>query len=298
MRLPSAREGEQMQRNSTMEQMADSANRPSARDSAKNYHFIFTPFIQHNYFFNDTLSGFEGGFMSAFSVKFAEYHSLGAHFAMSYGILDDKNNFNISNINLMLGLNYKLDLPLSTFLKARIDAFYFLNKIKTFTLLNALNPQNLGFGAAISYGKAWDFGEFGIFEISAGIDYKALNANTLEMHGVAFQAQLYNLLYADLAVNYDKDFATSTGVWGVNAGVGVKGNVTNNALAKSKVILSSKRSVNMILDNDRVLGYANLGVSYLLQKSKFEMEFSLFYAGNFGDKIMSNGGGFEWKTRW
>ena len=54
----------------------------------------------------------------------------------------------------------------------------------------------------------------------------------------------------------------------------------------------------MIVDNDKVLGYANISGSYVLQSKSFDMEFSLAYYGNYGDRVMSNGGGFEWRVYW
>ena len=115
--------------------------------------------------------------------------------------------------------------------------------------------------------------------------------------GETYQNALYNLIYADLGINYAKYFNTNAGIWGINAGIGIKGNVTANKLAKSTIQLSAfNRSVDMILDNDNFLGYANLSGSYVLKSKNFDMEFSLAYYGNFGDRIISNGGGFEWRA--
>ena len=138
------------------------------------------------------------------------------------------------------------------------------------------------------------------------IDYKALKTNTITLNnsgdntiGETYQKSLYNLIYADLGINYAKYFNTNAGIWGINVGVGIKGNVTANKLAKSTIQLSAfNRSVDMILDNDNFLGYANLSGSYVLKSKNFDMEFSLAYYGNFGDRIISNGGGFEWRVFW
>ena len=51
-----------------------------------------------------------------------------------------------------------------------------------------------------------------------------------------------------------------------------------------------------MLDTDKYLAYANAGISYLLNAKNFDMEFSLAYYGNFGDRIISNGGGVEWRV--
>ncbi|MGX3011383.1 hypothetical protein ACWIUD_07470, partial [Helicobacter sp. 23-1044] len=116
-------------------------------DSAKNYHFIFTPFINHNSFAkagNYALSGFDYGFITAFSVTLAESHTLGAHFALTYGTLRDKHDKDLAvkNLNLFGGLHYKIDLPYALFLKARGDFYHFSNDLKT-QFLADLKPQNL-----------------------------------------------------------------------------------------------------------------------------------------------------------
>ena len=54
----------------------------------------------------------------------------------------------------------------------------------------------------------------------------------------------------------------------------------------------------MTLDNDLVLAYLNVGGSYVLNTKDFDMEFSLAYYGSYGDRVMSNGGGFEWRVGW
>ena len=102
----------------------------------------------------------------------------------------------------------------------------------------------------------------------------------------------------ELALDYNKYFNTNIGRWGLNTKFGIKGNITNNALSKSKVFLSNNRSVDMIVDNDKVLGYVNISGSYVLNTKDFDMEFSLAYYGNYGDRTMSNGGGFEWRVYW
>ncbi|MGX2983830.1 hypothetical protein, partial [Helicobacter sp. 23-1045] len=108
-------------------------------NSAQNYYFILTPFVNHNYFFESgryNLSGLEYGFVTAFSGKLNNNNSLGTHFVFSYANLNDKDDsvFNIKSMNLNLGLNYKLDLIYSMYLKARIDGFYFLNEVKSISI--------------------------------------------------------------------------------------------------------------------------------------------------------------------
>ena len=273
-----------------------------------NYYFILTPFANHNYFFESgryNLSGLEYGFVTAFSGKLNNTNSLGTHFIFSYANLNDKDDsvFNIKSMNINLGLNYKLDLIWNMYLKARIDGFYFMNEVKSISIRDKIKPNTLGFGASIYYGKDFNFNNAGILGLSLGLDYKGLYANDFIMSNMAdssiyekYNKQLYNLLYLDLAVDYNKYFSSSVGLWGLNTKFGIKGNITNNALSKSKVFLSNNRSVDMIVDNDKVLGYANISGSYVLNTKDFDMEFSVAYYGNFGDRVMSNGGGVEWRV--
>ena len=274
------------------------------------YYFILTPFANHNYFFESgryNLSGLEYGFVSAFSGKLNNTNSLGIHFVFSYGSLKDKDDliFNITSMNLNMGLNYKLDLIWDMYVKARIDGYYFLNEVKSKSIKDSIKPNTIGFGASVSYGKDFNFGNAGILGLSGGIDYKGLYANDWTMSNMAvssvyekYNKQLYNLLYLDLSVDYSKYFNTSVGLWGLNTKAGIKGNVTNNALAKSKVFLSNGKSVDMLIENDMVLGYANIAGSYVLQSKDFDMEFSLAFYGNYGNRVISNGGGFEWRVWW
>ncbi|MGX2982131.1 autotransporter outer membrane beta-barrel domain-containing protein [Helicobacter sp. 23-1045] len=279
---------------------ADSANRPqiaeSTADSAKNYYFIFTPFINHNSFAqagNYALSGFDYGFITAFSANIAESHTLGAHFALTYGTLRDKHDKDLAvkNLNLFGGLHYKIDLPYALFLKAYGDFFYFSNDLKT-QFLADLKPQNLGFGANLTFGKTFDFRTGGALSLEAGFDYKALKSKEIKADSAIYQNALFNLIYGDLGISYANYFSG----FGINFGVGAKFNLAPK-LAKSKVLVRSE-NFDFALDSDKILGYANAGISYLLQKSNFDMEFGLQYFGNFGDKGISNGGGFEWRVLW
>ena len=280
----------------------DSANRTrESQNQTQNphdYYFILTPFVNHNHFFESgryNLSGFDYGFLTAFSAQVAESNSLGAHFMMSYGSLGDKKDkdLSIKSLNLNLGLNYKLDLIYDMFVKARGDFYYFLNQAKTLTIFEVIKPNNLGFGVSVSYGKDFDFKSGGMLGIEVGLDYKALQSSTISLHDNIYQKSLYHLLYADLGVSYSKYF----GNFGLNAGLGIRGNITANKLAKSQIRISAlDRNVDMVLDNDNFLGYANLSASYVLNAKNFNMEFSLAYYGNFGDKAISNAGGFEWRV--
>ena len=278
------------------------------------YYFILTPYIAHNLFYESgryNVSGLEYGFITAFSGKITEEHILGLHFAFSYGSLKDSVDsiFNITAMNIMGGLNYKFDIRDDMYLKARVDIFYFLNQVQsTMTSGNTIKPNNLGFGASVAYGKEWDFDRNGILGLEVALDYKGLMGNALSLTSYAnttasyvdsYDKALYNMLYVDLGVNYDKYFESSVGRWGLDTGFGIRGNITANALAKSKVSAhNNARVTNMTLDNDRFIAYLNVGGSYLLERKDFDMEFSLAYYGNFGDRTMSNAGGFEWRVWW
>ncbi len=284
-------------------------NRTLSTQSNDKYHFILTPFVNHNLFFESgryNLRGLEYGFLSAFSGKITPSNALGAHFMMSYGSLGDLNdkNFSITNLNLNIGLNYKFDMIWDMYLKARGDFYYFLNQVKTLTIFESIKPNNLGFGLSVAYGKDFNFGSGGTLGVEGGIDYKALQSSNIALQNSAdrsvseiYQKSLYNLIYVDLGLNYAKYFNSSVGLWGLNANMGIKGNVTANKLAKSQVRLNAfNRSVDMTLDNDKVLGYVNLSGSYVLNAKDFNMEFSLAYYGNYGDRVVSNGGGVEMRV--
>ena len=307
----------------------DSANKtnqtnPSLRDSAKqnrgnphnsqtphDYYFILTPFINHNHFFESgkyNLSGFDYGFLTAFSTKVAESNSLGAHFIFSYGSLGNKKDkdLSIKSLNLNLGINYKLDLIYDMYLKARGDFFYFLNQVQNLSMPKALKPNNLGFGVSVAYGKEWDFRDGGMLGIEVALDYKALQVNNIKINNNAnktisetYQKKLYNLIYVDLGLIYAKYFNTHIGLWGINTTLGIKGNITANKLSTSNIHINNlNRDIDMVLDNDKYLGYANAGISYMLNTKNFDMEFSLAYYGNYGDRVISNGGGVEWRVIW
>ncbi|MGX3010415.1 hypothetical protein ACWIUD_02465, partial [Helicobacter sp. 23-1044] len=261
----------------------------SPKDTARNYHFIFTPFINHNSFAqagNYALSGFDYGFITAFSVTLAESHSLGAHFALTYGTLRDKHDKDLAvkNLNLFGGLHYKIDLPFALFLKARWDFYHFSNDLKT-QFLDSVKPQNLGFGANLTFGKTFDFRTGGALSIEAGFDYKALKSQQIKADSAIYQNALFNLIYGDLGISYANYF----GGFGVNFGVGAKFNLAPK-LAKSKVLVRSQ-NFDFAIDSDKILGYANAGISYLLEAQNFDMEFGVQYFGGFGDRGISNGGG-------
>ena len=173
----------------------------------------------------------------------------------SYGNLKDSTDkeFDITSMNLNLGLNYKLDLIYAMYLKARIDGFYFLNEVKNVSIANKLKPNNIGFGASVAYGKEWDFRDYGLLGLEVGVDYKGLYATEITTSNGGdsaninekFHKGLYHLLYVDLGLNYDKYFSTKVGLWGLNTGLGIKANATANTLAKGKITLNNTRNVNM-----------------------------------------------------
>ena len=273
------------------------AQNPNYSQTPHNYYFILTPFFNHNSFAqsgNYNLRGFDYGFLTAFSTQVAESNSLGAHFIFSYGSLGDSKDkdLSIKSLNLNVGINYKLDLIYDMYLKARGDFFYFLNQVKTLTMFEAIKPNNLGFGVSVTYGKDFDFGSGGILGIEVGIDYKALKTNEVLLNSQTYKQSLLNLIYADVGINYNKYF----GGFGINVGSGFKANLAPK-LAESALLINSQ-NLRFVLDNDKYLAYANAGISYLMQTKKFDMEFSLAYYGNYGDRVISNGGGVEWRVLW
>lgn len=295
----------QQKKNKTQDSPQNSQTNPN--NSNDKYHFIFTPFINHTYFYesgNYAVSGLDGGFITAFSTRLGESNTLGTHFAFSYGSLSDKNDkdFKIASANLMLGLNYRLDLIYDMFLKARGDFYYFINEVGSSNIAKT-KPNNTGFGLSVGYGKDFYFDKWGVFGLELGLDYKMLNTSdinvkyaidnsTAESYNIAF----YNLLYLDLGLNYYKYFSTDLGLWGFDSGIGIRGNLTPKI--SNGTLMVGNRSVDISLDNDNVLGYLNVGGSYVLQSTNFNMEFTLRYNGSFGNKAISNGGSLEWRVSW
>ncbi|MGX2981764.1 hypothetical protein [Helicobacter sp. 23-1045] len=291
--------------NRTAKKISDSANRianqsaDSAKESDK-YSFLFTPFINHTLFYksgNYEVSGVDGGFITAFSGKLNDSNTLGTHFALSYGALSDKNDkdFKSTNLNFMLGLNYHLDLAYAMFLKARGDFYYFLNEVGA-NPADTAKPNNLGFGVSVAYGKDFDFDKWGVLGIEGAIDYKALNTGKASISSVDYNSAFYHLLYLDLGLNYYKYFSVDFGLLGLDAGLGIRGNLTPKAT--NGTLMVANRAVDITLDNDNVLGYVSVGGSYVWQAQRFDMEFTLRYNGSFGDKSISNGGSFEWRVKW
>ena len=159
---------------------------------------------------------------------------MGAHFMMSYGSLGDSKDkdLSIKSLNLNVGLNYKLDLIWDMYLKARGDFFYFSNTLDSLTIKN-IKPNNLGFGLSVAYGKDFNFGKGGILGIEAGIDYKALKTNEVSLNSQTYKQSLYNLIYADVGLNYNKYF----GGFGLNFGTGFKANLAPK-LAESALLIN------------------------------------------------------------
>ena len=281
--------------------------RTSASSGSEKYYFLFTPFFNHNYFYeagNYNLSGFDGGFITAFSGKLDYANTLGAHFGFGYGSLRDKDDkdFSIKNANLMLGLNYRLDLVWDMYIKARGDLFAFFNEVSSNSVAK-IKPNNVGFGISASYGKDFNFRQWGVLGVELGLDYKMLNSTAISVKSALdnstmqdYAKSLYNLIYLDLGAHYDKYFSTKWGLWGLNAGLGIRGNLAPK-LAKSTIIANGLK-LNAVLDNDKILGYLSIGGSYMMNFRRSVMEFSVLFNGNYGDRSMSNGGSFEWRVRW
>lgn len=289
-------------------QTPQSTNQENAKNyNNEKYHFVFMPFINHNIFSKAgdyKLSGVDGGFITAFSAKLGESHTLGTHFAISGGKLSDDNdkNFNVKNTNIMLGINYKFDLIWDMYLKSRGDLFYFTNEISSSSVAQT-KPNNFGFGLSAVYGKDFDFDKWGVLSVEGGFDYKLLSTNSIGVKSAidganiqSYDKAIYHLLYLDVGVNYGKYFNTNVGLWGLDAGFGIRGNLTPK-VSSGRLIVGS-RSMDFSLDNDSVLAYLNVGGSFVLDMNDFDMEFSLSYNGNYGNRSISNGGSFEWRVNW
>lgn len=284
-----------------------SVRRATKTSANQNFYFNFAPFLNHNYFYEDgsyNLSGLDGGFITNFGANLGLGNTLGVHFGFGYGHLSDKldKEFVIKNANLMLGLNYKLDLIWNMYVKARGDFFYFINEVASSTVAKT-KPNNMGFGISVAYGKDFDFKNYGVLGLELALDYKALSTTALSLKSALdaitlqdYNKSLHNLIYLDLGINYDKYFNTKSGVWGFNVGLGVRGNLAPK-LSKGQITVYG-RNINFLLDNDKILGYVNLGGSYVLNMPRYMMEFGLTFNGNYGDRTMSNGGSFEWKVLW
>lgn len=276
-------------------------NRATNRTSAQSTKSLITlmPFVSHNLYSkagNYQLSGLDYGFIGAFSGD----SGLGLHLGFSYGNLSDKNDkdFHIKSMNLMAGLNYKLDMIWDMYLKARGDFFYFLNEISSQQLAK-VKPDNIGFGANVAFGKDFDMGNAGILGAEIGMDYKGLSASSTSAKSTLdnstmqdYSGALYHLIYVDFGLRYDKYFANAK----LNFGAGVRKNLFPK-FAKGKVIVANNE-INILLDNDKILGYANAGISYVVNAAAFSMEFGVAYYGNFGDRSMNNSGSLEWRTIW
>ena len=272
------------------------------------YFFLLTPFVNYTAFnkFGDyQISGLDYGFITAFGGKINENNTLGVHFVFDYAKLSDKNDksLTLANMNLMAGLNYRLDLIYDMYLKVRGDFYYFINQVNS-NIANA-KPNNLGGGVSVAYGKDFDFDKGGVLGIELGFDYKAFNTSKISTDTIfggsnptdEYNSALYHLVYADLGLSYNKYFSTSVGLWGLDAGLGARANLTPK-IASGNTLMVGDRAIDISLDNDNFLGYVNIGGSYVAKAQNYDMEFTLRYNGSFGDKTISNGGSFEWRIKW
>ena len=293
--------------------LADARNSAQSQASGtqstkENFYFLLTPFINYTSFKQTSgmsVSGLDYGFVTAFGGKVNENNTLGAHFVFDYAKLSDKNDssFSATNTNLMVGLNYRLDLIYEMYLKARGDFYYFMNNANS-NATGKASPNNLGGGVNVAFGKDFTYWEqAGVLGVEVGFDYKALSTGKSTTESIfggtddgTYDKALYHILYADLGLNYYKYFSTSVGLWGLDAGIGARANLTPKV--SSNRLMIGNRSIDISLDNDNFLGYLNIGGSYVLEAQNYDMEFTLRYNGSFGDKTISNGGSFEWRTKW
>lgn len=293
--------------------LADARNSAQVQASGtqstkENFYFLLTPFVNHTSFKQTgdmSVSGLDYGFVTAFGGKVAPDNTLGVHFVFDYAKLSDKNDssFSATNANLMVGLNYRLDLIYEMYLKARGDFYYFINNANS-NATGKASPNNLGGGVNVAFGKDFTYWEqAGVLGVEVGFDYKALSTGKSTTESIfggtddgTYDKALYHILYADLGLNYYKYFSTSVGLWGFDAGLGARANLTPKV--SSNRLMIGNRSIDISLDNDNFLGYVNVGGSYVVEAQNYDMEFTLRYNGSFGDKTISNGGSFEWRTKW
>lgn len=278
------------------------------QSTKENFYFLLTPFINYTSFKQTSdmsVSGLDYGFVTAFGGKVAPDNTLGVHFVFDYAKLSDKNDssFSATNTNLMVGLNYRLDLIYEMYLKARGDFYYFMNNANS-NATGKASPNNLGGGVSVAFGKDFTYWEqAGVLGVEVGFDYKALSTGKSTTESIfggtddgTYDKALYHILCADLGLNYYKYFSTSVGLWGLDAGLGARANLTPKV--SSNRLMIGNRSIDISLDNDNFLGYVNVGGSYVAKAQNYDMEFTLRYNGSFGDKTISNGGSFEWRTKW
>ncbi len=284
------------------------AQASGAQNAKDNFYFLLTPFVNHTSFKQVggmSVSGLDYGFVTAFGGKIAPDNTLGLHFVFDYAKLSDKNDtsFSATNTNLMVGLNYRLDLIYEMYFKARGDFYYFMNNANS-NATGKATPNNLGGGVNVAFGKDFvDWKQAGVLGIELGLDYKALSTGKSSTEAIfggsndgIYDKALYHILYVDLGLNYYKYFSTNVGLWGFDAGLGARANLTPKV--SSNKLLIGNRSIDISLDNDNFLGYVSVGGSYVLEAQNYDMEFTLRYNGSFGDKTISNGGSFEWRTKW
>lgn len=189
------------------------------------------------------------------------------------------------------------------YLKARGDFYYFMNDVNS-NATGKSSPNNLGGGVNVAFGKDFvDWKQAGVLGIELGLDYKALSTGKVSTEAIfggsndgIYDKALYHILYADLGLNYYKYFSTNVGLWGLDAGLGARANLTPKV--SSNRLMIGNRNIDISLDNDNFLGYVSVGGSYVLEAQNYDMEFTLRYNGSFGDKTISNGGSFEWRTKW
>lgn len=266
------------------------------------YYIAIMPFGGYNTFAESgryNLSGFDAGLLGVVGKRLDSASSAGVQFGVSYLNLNDKDDkeFKINSMNIMVGANYKRDLKRGYFVKTRGDFFYLMNEVSSASLDETQKPNNMGFGVSLAGGKEFKLNKKDKVSLALGLDYKGLKTAETTTAGAVYEAGLYHFVNLDLGANYDTNVRTGFGMLGLNAGAGVRGNVSGDSLAKSQVVLNGT-SVDMLMDYDKVVGYVNLGVGYEFMVLKKHSEISLMYNGSFGDKSMSNGGGAEFKMRW
>ena len=275
----------------------------------ENYRLALVPLAGLNSF-NEagkyTLSGSDMGLLGVFSANIDLYNTAGVHFAVSQSKLNDKNddNFEIKTLNAMLGLNYRRDfgyLVQGLFLRLKGEAFYFQNELTNSFLMEALKPNNTGFGGSVYVQKDMGF-RVNKINLFLGVSYKGLSTTETPKDDTAgiserYEAGLYNYIYADFMAAYNRAFSLGAGTGDFNLALGVRGNVTGDSMATGSVRLGAT-TFDMILDNDSFLGYANVGFDYGFKLGTLPAKLGLKYGGNFGDKSMYNSVGLNLGLKW
>ncbi|RAX55302.1 hypothetical protein CCY99_00965 [Helicobacter sp. 16-1353] len=261
-------------------------------NDSHNYHTFFTPFITHSILDGD-ISGLSYGFVGGFNAKLADSHTLGTHIGFNYGSMNGNkstNNIDINNLNILLGLHYKLDLVYGMYVKALVDFIYINNDGKySFDLgLYKVNSNSYGYNANIAFGKDFSLKNAGILGIEIGFNPLGIKTNDTQIGTHKYIGDFTNLLYGDLGLNYNIRFKNG---FGLDSMLGVK-YLFNNPQGKMALL---NTIINYDIGVDKLISYIGFGVNYSVNSS---ITLGLNYLGNFGDRTITNSGFLNIKIGW